>query len=118
MSYCDAQARGRERHAAELEAFVRRGIFVQEARTRLRLSLHSFARDVRGNIAMLFALSCSAAFIAMGAGLDLSRAFSARQRLSEVAALTCQYSVRPSIVILGSSSSGGSRPASRRPFCE
>lgn len=47
---------------------------------------------------MTFALASATAFMAMGAGFDLSRAFSARQRLSEAAALTCQYSVRSSVL--------------------
>jgi len=53
--------------------------------------LRSFGGDQRGNIAIAFALSCTLIFTAMGAGLDLSRAYLARQKISEVATLACQY---------------------------
>lgn len=57
-----------------------------------------FAGHARGNVAIIFALSSVAIALGVGAALDLSGAYAARQRLSEVATLTCQYSVRPSVV--------------------
>jgi len=60
--------------------------------------------DKRGQIAVIFALSSSAIVVALGASVDLSRAYAARQKLSEVAELTCQYSVRPSVVAIANAS--------------
>jgi Flp pilus assembly protein TadG len=63
-----------------------------------------FADDQRGQIAVIFALSSTALVVGLGASVDLSRAFAARQKLSQVAELTCQYSVRPSVVATANSS--------------
>ena len=60
-----------------------------------------FRQDVRGNVAIVFALASTALLVASGAGIDLSRAYLARQKLSQVATLTCQYATRPSIVNAG-----------------
>lgn len=46
----------------------------------------------------MFGLSVMALTLGAGAGTDLMRAYQTRQKLSEVATLTCQYSSRPSIV--------------------
>jgi len=65
---------------------------------RLRTLPRKFARDRRGVVAVTFALSAMAVILAVGAGLDLERAYVARQQLSAVATLTCQYANRPIIV--------------------
>jgi len=70
--------------------------------------LARFRRDERGNIALVFGLSCLMIFTAMGAGLDLSRAYLARQKLSQVATLSCQYASRPSVVDTSTASYTGS----------
>ena len=44
---------------------------------------------------------------AMGAGLDLSRAYLARQKLSQVATLACQYASRPSVIDTSTASYNG-----------
>ncbi|HUO23943.1 MAG TPA: hypothetical protein VMU59_15620 [Caulobacteraceae bacterium] len=48
-------------------------------------------------MAVIFALSATALIAFLGAGLDFSRAFVARQELSNVATMTCQYSTRPTV---------------------
>ncbi|WP_375410489.1 TadE/TadG family type IV pilus assembly protein [uncultured Methylobacterium sp.] len=53
-----------------------------------------------GQIAMLFALMAVVLISAAGGGIDLMRAYHARQKLSEIAALTCQYASRPSVLQL------------------
>ena len=57
-----------------------------------------FRLDARGNVAIIFAFASTALLVATGSGIDLSRAYFARQKLSQVATLTCQYSIRPSVV--------------------
>jgi Flp pilus assembly protein TadG len=69
--------------------------------------LSSFSRDERGNIALAFGLSSLMIFTAMGAGVDLSRAYLARQKVSEVATLACQYASRPSVVDISTASYNG-----------
>ena len=59
---------------------------------------HRFRRSSSGQIAVIFALASTAIVVATGAGIDLSRGYIARQRLSQVATLTCQFSTRPSVV--------------------
>ena len=63
-------------------------------------SLRDFlaARAESGSVALLFALSAAALFGAVGAGVDLARTYTAKQKLSEVATLACQYASRPSVV--------------------
>jgi Flp pilus assembly protein TadG len=56
-----------------------------------------FASDRRGNIAMLFAVAAVMIVTGVGAGIDLARAYGARQRLSQTAILACQFASRPSI---------------------
>jgi len=59
--------------------------------------------DARGGVAILFA--------ALGGAVDLGRAYSARQKLAEVATLACQYAGRPSVV--ASVAAGDGFPDSR-----
>jgi Flp pilus assembly protein TadG len=70
-------------------------------------NLSRFHKDESGNIALLFGLSAVTMFTAMGAGLDLSRAYLARQKLSQVATLACQYASRPSVVDTSTASYNG-----------
>ena len=46
---------------------------------RLVQTMDRFKGDERGNVALIFGLSCVMIFVGMGAGLDLSRAYLARQ---------------------------------------
>jgi len=71
-----------------------------------RLFTQGFARDRRGVVAIVFALSVTAMVLAVGTGIDLARAYTARQQLSAVAALTCQYANRPTVVMLAFSGGG------------
>ena len=57
-----------------------------------------FGADSRGNVAIIVAFASVALVVAVGAGIDLARAYGERQKLSEVSTLTCQYSTRPSVV--------------------
>jgi Flp pilus assembly protein TadG len=57
-----------------------------------------FGFDARGGVAIIFAFSLPMLTIALGGAVDLSRAYAARQTLSEVATLACQYASRPSVV--------------------
>jgi Flp pilus assembly protein TadG len=68
----------------------------------------AFARDERANIAMSFGLVSVVLFSAMGVGLDLSRAYLARQKVSQVATLSCQYASRPSVIDTSTASYNGS----------
>ena len=52
-------------------------------------------------------MSTGAVFAGLGAGVDLAKAFAARQRLSEVATLACQYSTRPSVAQTANASYAG-----------
>lgn len=65
---------------------------------RIRRTLARLRLDERGNITILFGLAITVIVMAAGGGIDLSRAYQARQQLSEVATLSCQYASRPSIV--------------------
>ena len=60
-----------------------------------------FRFDTRGNVATIFAVASMGLLVATGAGMDLARAYFARQKLSEVATLTCQFAMRPSAVNAG-----------------
>jgi Flp pilus assembly protein TadG len=64
-------------------------------------------RDAQGSVAIIFALSAVALIAFLGAGLDLSRAYVARQELSNVATLTCQYSNRPLVYEVAYSNNNG-----------
>jgi Flp pilus assembly protein TadG len=75
---------------------------------KLLRTLARFGGDTRGNIALIFGLSSVMIFTAVGAGLDLSRAYLARQKLSQVATLACQYASRPAIVETSTASYNGS----------
>ncbi len=70
-------------------------------------SVCRFKTDAGGNIAVIFGLSSIMIFTAMGAGLDLSRAYLAGQKLSQVATLACQYASRPSVVDTSTASYNG-----------
>jgi Flp pilus assembly protein TadG len=67
-----------------------------------------FCADKSGQIAVIFALSSVMIMLAAGGGMDLSRAYLARQKLSEVATLACQYASRPSTVETSLASYSGS----------
>ena len=58
-------------------------------------------------MAITFALFSTVLFVAIGGGIDLSRAYNASQELTDVANLGCQYANRPSIVQNASVSGGG-----------
>ncbi|MGD0719489.1 MAG: TadE/TadG family type IV pilus assembly protein [Roseiarcus sp.] len=57
-----------------------------------------FARSAGGNVAILFAFTLVTLSLGLGGGIDLARAYSARQKLVEVATLACQFASRPSII--------------------
>jgi Flp pilus assembly protein TadG len=82
-------------------------VAIQFPYQRLLQALTRFGSDTRGNIALIFGLSAVMIFTSMGAGLDLSRAYLARQKLSEVATLACQYASRPAIVDTSTASYNG-----------
>ena len=63
--------------------------------------------DVHGQIAIMLAVSSIAVLLAVGAGIDLARAYSAQLKLSEVATLACQYSTRPSVIRTATGSYSG-----------
>lgn len=67
--------------------------------------LRSLGRNCSGGVAIIFALTVTALVAFIGAGLDLSRAYVARQQLSNVATLTCQYSARPEVMTTAYSNS-------------
>lgn len=75
----------------------------------LRSMRRRLARDRRGAVAVTFALAALTVLLAVGSGIDLGRVYLARQQLSAVATLTCQYANRPSIVQMafGDASTGG-----------
>jgi Flp pilus assembly protein TadG len=60
-------------------------------------SVAAFCGNRQGSVAILFALSVVMILCAVGAGLDLARAYQTRQKLAEVAMLACQYATRPTI---------------------
>ncbi len=76
-------------------------------RTRPLRRLCGLWRDAQGGVAIIFALSATALVAFLGAGLDLSRAVVARQELSNVATMACQYSTRPSVYSVAYSNSNG-----------
>lgn len=53
--------------------------------------------DRSGSVAMMFGFAAIAVITAVGGGIDLGRAYLARQKLSEVATLACQYASRPTV---------------------
>jgi Flp pilus assembly protein TadG len=71
---------------------------IHAASKRFKRTLSRFGNDTGGNIALIFGLSAVMIFTALGAGLDLSRAYLARQKLSQVATLACQYASRSTIL--------------------
>ena len=71
-----------------------------------------FRRADGGQIAILFGLASTAILLAAGSGMDLSRAYSARQKLSEVAVLACQYASRPVIAQTASQNNGATYTSS------
>ena len=68
--------------------------------------IRRFTRDRRGVVAVMFAMSALLLAVAVGSGIDLQRAYMARQQLSAVATLTCQYSNRPIVARLAYGSGG------------
>jgi Flp pilus assembly protein TadG len=75
--------------------------------SRLANLLSGFRRNRQGSIAILFALTCVMLFVGVGAGLDLTRAYQTRQKLAEVAMLSCQYATRPAIIESVAASNSG-----------
>jgi hypothetical protein len=71
-----------------------------------------FRADQSGNIAIVFALSAVMIVTAVGAGIDLSRAYLARQQMSQVASLACQYASRPSVIDSSAASYDGNNGGS------
>jgi len=69
--------------------------------------LSNFGADERGNVAVLFGIAVVMIFVAIGAGLDLARAYQTRQKLVEVAMLACQFATRPTIVAPVAASNAG-----------
>ena len=67
----------------------------------LRSLITRFQADAKGQIAIIFALVSIVVVIGIGSGIDLSRAYNARQKLSQAATLTCQYSTRTSVADAG-----------------
>jgi hypothetical protein len=67
-----------------------------------------FDADACGSVATIFGLTVVMILIAVGAGLDLSRAYQTRQKLAEVAMLGCQYATRPAIIAPVAASNSGS----------
>jgi hypothetical protein len=81
----------------------------------LRLSIGALGRfraDARANVSILFGLSSVVIFIGVGAGIDLGRAYFAKQRLVETATLACQFASRPSIINTSAASYSGSNGGS------
>jgi Flp pilus assembly protein TadG len=78
-------------------------------RTRIRPweRLRGLWPNAQGGVAVIFALSATALIAFLGAGLDMSRALVARQELSNVAAMACQYSTRPSVYEVAYSNNNG-----------
>jgi hypothetical protein len=66
-----------------------------------------FDADACGSVATIFGLTVVIILIAVGAGLDLSRAYQTRQKLVEVAMLGCQYATRPAIIAPVAASNSG-----------
>ena len=75
---------------------------------RKSLPLARFKEDARGNVAIMFAFSLIAITVAVGGAMDLGRAYTARQKLYEVATLACQYASRPSVSQTDAASYSGS----------
>jgi len=67
-----------------------------------------FVSNSRANISILFALISFGLVIGTGAGIDLARAYLAKQKLVEAATLACQYASRPSIIDTSTASYSGS----------
>jgi hypothetical protein len=80
---------------------------INRTRTRFPRNLGLFWRDTRASVAVIFILSATALIAFLGAGLDMSRAYVARQELSNVATMTCQYSTRPSVYQVAYSNNNG-----------
>jgi len=74
---------------------------------RLTRRFESFRADTHGSVTILFALSAIMIMVAVGAGLDLARAYQTKQKLAEVAMLGCQFATRPTITAPVSASSSG-----------
>jgi Flp pilus assembly protein TadG len=74
---------------------------------KLRRVFGDLRADQRGSIAILFAVSAIVLVTAIGAGVDLARAYQERQKLSEVAMLGCQYATRTDIIAPVAASNAG-----------
>jgi Flp pilus assembly protein TadG len=82
----------------------------------VRLKLWEVARrwrsDRSGNIAIIFAASSVALLLAFGGAVDLGRAYTAKQKLSQTATLACQFASRPSIIDTSTASYTGANGGS------
>ena len=65
-----------------------------------------FGTDARAGVAIIFAVSLPVVTIALGGAVDLARAHAARQTLSEVASLACQFASLPGVVGVGDFAGG------------
>lgn len=79
---------------------------------RLAILKQYFARDWRGAVALMFGLAAMSVLMAVGIGIDLGRTYIARQQLSAVATLTCQYANRPTVASIAFGSGGATGYAS------
>jgi len=76
---------------------------------KLREPVRKIWGNSRGSVAIIFAVAVVMLFTAVGAGLDLTRAYQTRQKLAEVAMLSCQYATRPVIVEPVAASNSGTQ---------
>jgi Flp pilus assembly protein TadG len=86
---------------------IERNVLLYFIGRKLRSGFTSLRRDRRGNIALTFAVSTILIMISVGAGMDLMRAYGDQQKLTEVAALTCQFATRPSVILTASTNYAG-----------
>jgi Flp pilus assembly protein TadG len=70
---------------------------MQHRRLSLKWLSKRFMSDSSANISIVFAFCSLAVVIAAGAGIDLARAYAAKQKLVETAVLACQYASRSSV---------------------
>jgi hypothetical protein len=52
----------------------------------------------RGSISLSFAVGATTVAAGVGAGIDLMRIYNVQQKITQVAALVCQYASRPSVI--------------------
>ncbi len=59
--------------------------------------LSRFGRDRIGSVSIIAGFAILAIFSGIGAGIDLAHSFQMRQKISQAAAMACQYSTRTSV---------------------